>query len=294
MITVLLNPRAGAGSAGSVRHRLEGLFREARTDTRIVLLPPDADPGSAATEAARSSAAVVAAGGDGTVSAVAAALAGGTTPLGVLPLGTLNHFAKDLQLPLDLKQAVAVIAAGHTTAVDVGRLNDRIFLNNASLGLYPSIVTLRDDLQQRGQRKWRAFMSATVTVLWTYRGVTATLESDGGTWAGRTPFVFVGNNAYTVDGLQLGTRQTLTAGRIVAYVTPRVRTRALPWLLARAVAGRGLTSGSFQIVDGRELEIRLRGAPRLRVALDGEITTMTSPLRFRTDPGALTVLCPAG
>lgn len=250
------------------------------------------DPASSAREAARTSSAVVAAGGDGTVSAVAAALAGTTIPLGVLPLGTLNHFARDLQLPLDLKEAVAAIATGHSVAVDVGRLNDRTFLNNASIGLYPNIVDLRDQLRRQGRRKWPAFVSATARVLWTYRGVAVALESENRRWVGRTPFVFVGNNEYTVDGPALGGRRTLRAAQIVAYVTPRMRSRELPLLFARAIAGRALQSGAFEIVAAPRLDIALPARSRIRVALDGEVMSMTTPLRFRSDPLALHVLGP--
>lgn len=293
VVTVLLNPRAGVAGASGRSDELEELFRDAGVTARIRPLSLHSDPGHAAREAARSSDVVVAAGGDGTVSAVAATLAGGPVALGVLPLGTLNHFARDVHIPLDLKQAVAVIAAGRTTAVDVGRVNDRVFLNNASVGLYPDIVELRDKLRRRGQRKWRAFVSATARVVWTYRGMTVHIESDEAAWAGRTPFVFVGNNAYTVDGLRLGSRETLCAGRLVAYASPRVRSRALPLLVARALAGRGLKSGAFAIVAGRELLVHPVAGPRVRVAIDGEVTTMTAPLRFQSVRRALNVLTPA-
>jgi diacylglycerol kinase family enzyme len=250
------------------------------------------DPAEAAREAARTAAAVVAAGGDGTVSGVASALVGTTVPLGVLPLGTLNHFARDLQLPMDAKEAVAAIAARRTVAVDVGRLNDRTFLNNASIGVYPNIVELREQLRRKGRWKWTAFAMATANVFWTYRGVAVTVTADSGRWAGRTPFVFVGNNEYTVEGPNLGARHTLTRGQIVAYVTPRMHSRQLPLLLARAIAGRARRSGSFEVFMTRHLDIAVPAASRIRVALDGEVTTMTPPLHFRSDPLALTVLHP--
>jgi diacylglycerol kinase family enzyme len=252
------------------------------------------DPIEAAREAAASSAAVVAAGGDGTVNAVASALAGTTVPLGVLALGTLNHFARDMRLPLDVQQAVAAIAEGRTVRVDVGRVNDRTFVNNASIGVYPNIVELRDRMRRQGRSKLTAFARATITVLRTYRGVTIALTSDNGRWVGRTPFVFVGNNEYTVDGFGLGERQTLVQGRLVAYVAPRMRSRRLPLLFARALAGRALQSGAFEIFAARHLELSMSAGLRVRVALDGEVSTMTPPLRFASDPQALHVLHPDG
>lgn len=103
---------------------------------------------------------VVAGGGDGTISTVASVLAGTDAVLGVLPLGTLNHFAKDLGLPLDLNEAVATIIEGHVAQVDIGELNGRTFINNSSLGLYPKLVSHRDAHQRLGRSKWWAFFRA--------------------------------------------------------------------------------------------------------------------------------------
>lgn len=294
VITVLLNPRSGAEPRDGRHRQIETLFREAGLEATIRTLEPGADPAAAARDAAASSDAVVAGGGDGTVSAVATALAGTPVPLGVLPLGTLNHFARDSRIPLDLKQAVAVIADGHIAAVDVGRVNGRCFLNNVSLGLYPDIVELRDQLRRQGRKKWLAFVSATMTVVWSYRGIAVSMASDDASWAGRTPFVFVGNNEYTVDGLHLGSRPSLDSGRLVAYASPRVRSRALPLLVARALVGRGLRSGAFEIVAGRELVVRYPSAARVRVAIDGEVATMTTPMRFESQPRALRMFAPHG
>ena len=109
---------------------------------------------------------IVAGGGDGTVNAVAAHVVGTSTRLGVLPMGTLNHFARDAGIPSNLGSAIACIAVGHTRAVDVARVNDQIFLNNSSLGLYPTIVKMRDEQQQRlGRGKWPAFLWALVMAL---------------------------------------------------------------------------------------------------------------------------------
>jgi diacylglycerol kinase family enzyme len=147
-------------------------------------------------------------------------------------------------------------------------------------------------MRRQGRRKLPAMIAATARVLWSYRGVAAALQSESGRWVGRTPFVFVGNNEYTVDGLKLGGRHTLTAGQIVAYVTPRVRTRRLPLLLARAIIGRGRRSGSFETFPAVQLEMTLSGRRSVDVALDGEVTSMSTPLHFRVAPLALNVLLP--
>ena len=155
---------------------------------------------------------VVAGGGDGTISTVAALLAGTDKALAVLPLGTLNHFAKDLGLPLELEAAARVAATGRVVRVDVGEVNGRVFINNSSIGLYPRLVRRRQQQQDRlGRGKWAAFLFAGLSVLRRYPFLDVRLEADGRTFSRRTPFVFVGNNDYLMDGLQIGARARLDA-----------------------------------------------------------------------------------
>jgi diacylglycerol kinase family enzyme len=289
LVTVLLN--STAGGADERKADIAELFLAAGSEALIVELPRGQDPAEVARAASARTSIVVAAGGDGTVSRVAAGLVGTPAMLGVLPLGTLNHFAKDLGIPLDLEKAVATIAAPRVGSIDVGQVNDRVFINNSSIGIYPSIVEAREELRRLGHRKWPAFALATFRVLGRYRGVFVRIEFDGRQAVWRTPFLFVGNNEYEVDGIRLGSRARLDGGRLFAYLAPRVRTRALPMLLARALLGRR-QSGTFEIVSTPELWIDTPNARHVQVALDGEITTMTTPLHYRTCPGALKVLLP--
>jgi diacylglycerol kinase family enzyme len=281
-----------AGGAGRVKADIAARFLAAGCDAEVVALQRGQDPAEAARTAGARAAVVVAAGGDGTVSGVAAGLVGTNALLGVLPLGTLNHFAKDLRIPLDLEGAVATIVAGHVGRVDIGRVNGRVFLNNSSIGIYPSIVEGREELRRRGHRKWAAHALAMFRVLRRHRGVFVTIEADGRRSARRTPFLFVGNNEYEIDGIHLGGRTRLDGGRLFAYLAPRLRTRELPMLLVRALLGRARQSGAFEIVAGPELLVDTPRRRHVRVALDGEITTMTPPLLYRADPGALRVLLP--
>ena len=290
MVTVLLNP--GAASAGERKADIEKLFLATRAEARVVELQPGQDPAEAARTAAADSSIVVAAGGDGTVSRVAAGLVGTPSILGVLPLGTLNHFARDLGIPFNLEKAVAAIAGGRVAHVDVGRVNDRVFVNNSSIGIYPGIVEAREELRRQGHRKWAAFGIATFRFLRHYRGVRVTIDAGGVQTVWRTPFVFVGNNEYDLDGIHLGRRARLDGGRLFTYLAPRVRARQLPVLLARALLGRAKRSGEFEIASAREFWIDTPNARHVRVALDGEITTMTTPLHYRTCPGTLKVLLP--
>ena len=238
--------------------------------------------------------AVVAGGGDGTVSAVAAALAGTTTPLGVLPLGTLNHFAKDAGIPLDLHKAVQTVAARHTRRVDAARVNDRVFINNSSIGVYPSFVASRERLRGQGRSKWAALALATAEVLRRDGEMAIRVEGDRTRIAARTPFVFVGNNEYFVEGFKLGGRIRLDSGRLHAYFAPPVRTRHLPRLFAHALFGVARRDHALESIAGTELWVDTPLTPTINVACDGELLTLTTPLHYRSWPGALTLLAPAG
>lgn len=258
--TVIWNASAGGGVAPEIRTKAADLLRAAWIEPQFVTVEKGHDVGGTIRAAASRGSIVIAAGGDGTVNRVAAELLDSPAVLGILPLGTMNHLAKDLRIPLDLDQAVATIAAGRTRRIDAGRVNDRIFLNNSSIGIYPSIVDAREELRRRGYRKWPAMAVATIRVLWHYGGVKVNIDVDGRQLTRRTPFVFVGNNEYTLDGIHLGGRPRLDGGRLFAYVAPRVHTRELPVLLVKGVLGRARRSGAFEIIASTGL----RGGPRAR------------------------------
>ena len=292
-IVVVLNSGAGTvGSRPAIAAELRDLFQAAGRDAEIVTLRPGQDPTEAARAASTHSAIVVAGGGDGTVSGVAAGVVDSPAALGILPLGTLNHFAKDLRLPLGLPEAVGVIAAAHIGTVDVGTVNDRIFINNSSIGVYPDIVQEREALRRQGYRKWPAMVIATLRVIRQYPRITVRVEVEGQGRSWRTPFLFVGNNEYTIDGLRIGARTRLDAGKLFVYVSPRARTRDLPLLLASALAGRARRSGAFEIIAAAEATIDTWRAGRVHVATDGEVVTLRPPLSYRSRPGALRVVLP--
>jgi diacylglycerol kinase family enzyme len=294
-VAVIVNRMAGAArqDANSPQH-IEELFRKAGVPARIFTPASGGDADEAARAALAAGArAVVAGGGDGTARTVASTVVHSPTPFGILPLGTLNHFAKDLRIPIDLEKAVHIIAAGRVQQVDVGEVNDRMFLNNSSIGIYPNIVVERERLRtESGYRKWTAFAVAASRILRRYRGVTVRVDRDGVQRTVRTPFLFVGNNKYDVDGLRMGGgRARMDAGLLFACLAPRLRARNLPALLARAVAGRA-GPDALELFSTRELHVTTPKARRLRVSMDGEVAVMSTPLVFRTRPRALTVFAP--
>ena len=288
-----MNPSAGGGSGPSrTGADISELFRGVGADADVVVLGPDQKPEQAARDASLRASIVVAGGGDGTVSGVAAGLVGSPSALGILPLGTLNHFAKDLHIPSGLREAVAVVAGGHLARVDVGQVNDRLFVNNSSIGIYPGIVEEREALRGQGYRKWPAMAIATLRILRRYRGVRVTIDVDGTRMTRRTPFVFVGNNEYAIEGLRLGARTRIDRGQLFVYLAPRSRVRDLPMLLATAFIKRAGQSGALEIVAATDVIIDTRTARHLSVAIDGEVTTMSTPLRYRSRAGALRVVVP--
>src|SRR5215207_4237232 len=156
-VAVILNPSSGSAGRDATSERIVELFAaEGRAATVLATGPGRtlADQARAAVE--RGCHVAVAAGGDGTVNAVATGLLGRDVPLGVLPMGTLNHFAEDLGLPLDLAEAVHVTARGTVGRVDVGQVNGRVFLNHSSIGVHPKVVELRRRWEPTGLGKWVA------------------------------------------------------------------------------------------------------------------------------------------
>jgi diacylglycerol kinase family enzyme len=248
--------------------------------------------------------AVVAAGGDGTVSAAAAVLAGTNIPLGVLPLGTLNHFAKDLGIPPTLAEAAKVIAVGNVRAVDVGEVTamepasgagvSRTFINNASIGLYPHMVSKRERQQERlGRGKWVAMLAALLSVFRRYPVIEVILNTPHLAMRRKTPFVFVGNNRYRFDLLRPGGRPALDGGELGVYLANRTGRFGLVRMAFRALLGRLEQARDFDALASPELEVATR-KKTLRIALDGEVTRLRPPLHFRSRAGALRVLAPGG
>ena len=295
-VEVIINASAGSDDKHALRDQLAETLRAAGLDARLTLARGGNELMESAERAARDGCErVVAGGGDGTISTVAALLAGTDKVLAVLPLGTLNHFAKDLGLPLELEAAARVAATGRVVRVDVGEVNGRVFINNSSIGLYPRLVRRRQQQQDRlGRGKWAAFLFAGLSVLRRYPFLDVRLEADGRTFSRRTPFVFVGNNEYLMDGLQIGARARLDAGRLSLYVTHRTGRWGLLLLALRALTGRLSEARDFDALSAREITIETRRRKqRLRVATDGEVTVMRTPLHYRVRPGDLRVVVPS-
>lgn len=289
----MLNASAGRGCNAEFASKLVELFQAQGLTVNVTLSASALDLIETARRAiTEGMTTVVVGGGDGTLSAVASALAGTDTAFGVLPLGTLNHFAKDLHIPLDLKRAIRTIAEGHTTWVDTGEINGRLFLNNSSLGLYPDTVRERERQQKRlGRGKWLAFFWAAVTALRRYPFLDLTIALDEQEFRRRTPFIFIGNNNYWMEGFNIGERKRLDAAQLSLYVVQRTGRLGLLVLALHALFGRLRQTKDFDVLSAKKILITTRHK-LIRVATDGEVSLMRSPLHYRICPAALKVIVP--
>jgi diacylglycerol kinase family enzyme len=240
----------------------------------------------------RDAASRAAAGGDGTVSTIAGVAAHEGCLFGVIPLGTLNHFARDAGIPLDIDAAVATLAAGAVRTLDVGEIPGRIFVNNVSLGFYARIVRERQLEQRRGHAKWTSFAIGLTRAWINYRTITVRLTVDGAAMLRRTPFVFVGNGKYEAEGADLGRRCALDGGRLSIYVAPECGRFEMLALSLRAMVGRLTPDVKLESFVASELTIEARRGHAL-VAVDGELVPLGPPLTCSIRPGGLRTLTPA-
>ncbi|MEO8089093.1 MAG: diacylglycerol kinase family protein [Gemmatimonadales bacterium] len=291
-IAVVLNGRSGHGTASKDAERLKEIFAAAGREARIILAQGGKEINAAMRHAVEDGCGtLVAGGGDGTINSAASAVVGRGIPLGVVPLGTLNHFAKDLGIPLDLDEAANVVLGGVVCEVDVGEVNGRIFLNNSSLGVYPAIVRLRDKYRATLRGKWIAALWAGLTVLRRRPFMAVRIVAEGEKVVRRTPLVLVGNNEYRMSGVHAGSRESLAQRRLALYV---LNAEQRPGLVRLAL--QVLLKGADQVkevdlilVEEATIETRRK---RLQVATDGEVFTLESPLHYRIRPGALQVHVP--
>ena len=295
-VFVIVNASSGGSRAEEFRRLVEREFREQGVEAEGLLAKGGARLEALARRAREgASRTVVAAGGDGTVNAVASQLLGTDKALGVLPVGTFNYFAKNLRIPLDLPGAVRTVAEGHATDVDVCEVNGRIFINNSSIGLYPSIIREREQEYRRWGRRQLVAYAAVVRALVQrnpFLNVRIT-TAEGGELAERTPLVFVGGNKFQIDEFSLPGRRCVKRGELAIYVARTDGKLGLLRLGLQALLGRLRGERRLEVMCAGEALVETRRR-RLPVALDGEVVVLETPLLFRTRPAALKVLAPGG
>ena len=294
-VHVIVNARSGAPGKEAQANRIEEHLAATGMSVRVELARTGRDLTSAAAAAATGDAdLVVAGGGDGTIATVAGELLDTDKVLGVLPLGTFNYFAQRLGVPLELDGALDVLAAGASTAMTVGEVNGRVFLNNASIGLYPAMLKQRESTYARiGRSQAAAYLSVAFVLLQPPALLNLRLVADGVPLSRRTPLLFVGVNAQQLATFGIHGTECMDAGRLALYITRPLGAVQL-WKLAVRGFIRGLHGASeFEVVCAGELDVALRRR-RVRVAMDGEVVRLRAPLRFRVRPNALRVIAGEG
>ena len=295
---IVLNAGSGHNDMAATRETIEGVLAAAGREHRILRVDDARRLAAIAAEAvllARAGAGVVvAAGGDGTINAVAQAVLGSGCAFGVLPQGTFNYFGRSHGIPSDAAEATRLLLTARAHPVQVGLVNERVFLVNASLGLYPQLLEDREAWKRQfGRSRLVAFGAGLATLLRAHRRLRLHVELRGLVHDVRTPTLFVGNNRLQME--QIGTAQAFEQGRLAAIMLRPVGTLGMLWLLLRGALARLGEADNVLSFGFDSLTVRL---PRLRrkrsikVATDGEVAWLDAPLMFRVSPEPLYLLMP--
>lgn len=299
---IVLNTGSGHDDAAAIRDTIEASLTEAKREHYLMLVDdPSKLPqisAKAVAEAKAKHGVVVAAGGDGTINAVAQAVLGSGCPFGVLPQGTFNYFSRTHGIPSDTAKAVQVLLNSRAHPVFAGLVNDRVFLVNASLGLYPKLLEEREAYKQSyGRSRPVALLAAMMTLLREHRPLRIHVEYKDQMYDLRTLMVFVSNNRLQLERIGLPEAKALEQGLLVATVLKPVPTMALLHLMLRGALGQLVDTEHIVIFAFRQITVDL--APgllhrkrRVKVAMDGEVTFLRPPLRFRMSPEQLPLLKP--
>ncbi|MDO5543141.1 MAG: diacylglycerol kinase family protein [Acinetobacter sp.] len=235
---------------------------------------------------------VVAAGGDGTLNAVAAKLKGTHIPMGILPLGTFNYVARLLNIPLDLIDAAQVIATGTTRAVHVAQINQHIYLNNASLGLYPLFIQKRERYNQYlGRLPLHAYTSGLDVLIRDRKELKLKIAVDGKLYPLKTPLIFFGNNQLQLSEMNLRIAQAAEQGKVAGVVVAKSDKLTLFKILWQMIQGK-LDQASDVYSFAADQVVIHSTQTQLTVAIDGEIVKMRPPLHISVQKNALNIKVP--
>jgi diacylglycerol kinase family enzyme len=303
-LIIVMNARSGDQAANDARATIERVLGEGGRRFELLLVRKGSEVAhtarNAVEKAQRDGGTVVAAGGDGTINAVAAAVLGSGCTFGVVPLGTFNYFSRTHGIPLETEAAARLLLRGDAQAVQVGLVNDRVFLVNASVGLYPKLLEEREAYKrQYGRRRWVAAWAALATLLRGHRPLRLALQSEsGGAVEGvsevQTPTLFVGNNQLQLTQIGIDEAPEVDRGALVALGLQPVNTMEMLWLIARGAFGQLGAAREVFSFSFRRLTVATGRQPgrRVKVATDGEVAWLTSPLLFSVAPQPLMLIRP--
>ncbi|MCH4579829.1 diacylglycerol/lipid kinase family protein [Achromobacter xylosoxidans] len=293
---IVLNTGSGRGDAQALQDIIRRVLDQA--GRRFQLMPVD-DPSrlvatarEAVALAREAGGIVVAAGGDGTLNAVAGQVLGQGVPFGILPQGTFNYFGRRYGISQDTEAALRGLLGGELRPVQVGLLNGRLFLVNASLGLYPQLLEDREAYKQRfGRSRLVALWSGLVTLMRAPRQLSLRLDYEGRVRDLRSPTLVVGNNRLQLEHIGIDPAE-LDRGHLVAMAARPVGTLALYGLLLRGLFSRLGEAEHVVSFAFDRLMVSIRGRRRVKVAMDGEISWMDTPLEFKVSDTPLPLVVP--
>lgn len=289
---VIMNLTSGESSSDSHTKLLKDFFIKKGIEP-VIYVSEGEDAFTNAKEAIQNGTdVIVAVGGDGTISAVVRAVAGSGKPLAVIPMGTFNHFAKDLNIPLDMEEAVKLIKEGEPGSIDIGEVNGITFINNSSVGIYPKAVKIRDEwLERIGGKKWFAMLISFISVFKRFPLFSIKLKIENKEIINRTPFVFVGNNEYKIDLFNLGIRETLCSNKLSIYTAHCSGRWGLIKIVFKALFNKLHQDEDFTLLLVNEMKLESKRKV-VDVSIDGEVIKMKTPLYYKIRPGQLTVILP--
>lgn len=293
----IINGRAGSIidlDHAALASRLRASLSEAGHSVEVDIVEPDVLQASVAAVAASKPDVIVVGGGDGSVRAAASVLIDSEIALGILPLGTLNRLARDLNIPLDIDLAARALAHGSVRQIDTGELNGSIFVCNSLIGLPPLYARQRQ--KQRGQplrQRLVGYASTLRHILRSRRKLIITLDDGEQRVMKRALSIAVSNNVYADQAGLIPQRPALDRGELGIYVASHDSGWALAFAFVRAMLGYWRSDPKLDETVAHRVQIYM-GRRKVRVANDGELEIYDTPLKYRSRPKALRVLAPDG
>ena len=295
---IVLNTGSGKHQGSEVQDCIRKVLNAAGRQFELIEVKGGANLAVAAKQAVELARAnkgvVVAAGGDGTLNAVSNAVLGTGLPFGILPQGTFNYFGRTYGISQNTETATQNLLDSVIEPVQVGMLNGKVFLVNASLGLYPTLLEDREAYKQRyGRSRWVALWSALVTLFRAHRQLSVQLDFEGSTRSLQTQTIVIGNNALQLEHIGVDQQVELQRDHLVAMTAKPLSTLALYGLVARGLISRMGEADNLISFGFSKMTVRLGPTQRrIKVAMDGEIFRLRAPLEFHVPKDYLPLLVP--
>lgn len=294
---IVMNKGSGRKDAEQEQATIKGVLSAADRKCEFLLVDKGSELISTAQRAVEIARAqggiVVAAGGDGTLNAVAGVVLGTGLPFGILPQGTFNYFGRAHGISQDTATAARCLLDARIKPVQVGMVNERIFLVNASFGLYPRLLEDREAYKQRyGRSRWVALWSALMTLMHAHRQLRVQLEFGDDVRTMKTPTIVVDNNILQLQHMGVDEADEVKRDHLVAMTSKPVGTAALYGILIRGLLSRLAAAENVITFSFTRMTVRLGSRKRIKVATDGEIFQLNTPLQFKVAEHKLPLLVP--